>query len=242
MRLPWKNLPIPLPPREHPIITALLAARDEIKVEEMAHKTRADGSRIPTGLEADAALIGFKKVHDVEHNATRWTVVCQGCGTPSAHGWPTATSPTNMARNMVRLGWIVDRKVQKCLECIEKERPVKAPVIAGPDPKIARRIYAALDEHFDEAKRLYRSGWDDLKVAASLEVSAEIVIRIRKEAYGDLAEDPIFQTLRDDLEMLRMEGAELGIRMASQIEEHHAKITALEVRIASAPALRKAVC
>jgi hypothetical protein len=49
----------------------------------MAHKQGPDGSRILTALEVDAAAIGFRKVHDVALNTTRWVVNCQGCGTES---------------------------------------------------------------------------------------------------------------------------------------------------------------
>jgi len=209
----------------------------------MAHKQSPDGTRILTALELDAAAIGFRKVHDVALNTTRWVVNCQGCGSESAHGWPFNTGPATMTRNMKKLGWELSAKIQKCPECIEKERPVKAPAPQiGPDPKIARKIYALLDEHFDEGKRLYRPGWTDGKIAETIDVSTEIVVHIRRIGYGDLAEDPALQILRDDLEMLRMEAVELGNQFHIAVDAQLGKITELEARIANAPALRRAVC
>lgn len=81
----------------------------------------------------------------------------------------------------------------------------KAETAIGPDPKIARLIYASLDEHFDEVRRLYRSGWSDERIAKEIETSPVIVSRIRAAAYGELAEDPKITALRDDLELIRME-------------------------------------
>ena len=80
----------------------------------MAHKQGPDGSRILTALEVDAAAIGFRKVHDVALNTTRWVVNCQGCGNESAHGWPSNTGPAIMVRNMKRIGWALSSKFQKC--------------------------------------------------------------------------------------------------------------------------------
>ena len=222
MRLTWHTLPI----------------------FPMAHKHRNDGTLIPSDLEVEAATIGFRKVHLPELNATRWVVACEDCGTESSHGWPVATAPTVMIRNMRRIGWRIDKKHRKCPECIKKERPVKASAAPqiGPDPKIARKIYALLDEHFDEGKRLYRPGWTDAKIAETIDVSTEIVVHIRRIGYGELAEDPALQILRDDLEMLRMEAVELGNQFRIAVDAQMGKITELEARIANAPALRRAVC
>ena len=75
----------------------------------------------------------------------------------------------------------------------------------GPDPKIARKIYAALDEHFDDKKRVYLAGYSDEEVAKSLDVSQEIVISIRKAAYGELAVDSAMSKLGDDIMLVRLE-------------------------------------
>ena len=82
-------------------------------------------------------------------------------------------------------------------------KPV-APQI-GPDPKIARKIFACLDEVFDDSKRLYRDGETDDAVAKKLGVSLEIVTNIRRTAYGELAENPAISKLGEDVAMLRLE-------------------------------------
>lgn len=74
-----------------------------------------------------------------------------------------------------------------------------------PNLKLARKVYAALDEHFDEDKKMYRDGWNDLTISKSLGVSQDVVTRIRREAYGELAMDPKLAKLSDDIELLRME-------------------------------------
>jgi len=86
----------------------------------------------------------------------------------------------------------------------------------GPDPKLARKIYAALDDHFDDVKKRFAPGWDDQRIAKELDVSPELVIRIRREAYGELAEDPAISVLRDDVELLKMELADASDKLGKE--------------------------
>jgi len=93
------------------------------------------------------------------------------------------------------------------------------------DPKIARRIYAMLDERFIDDKRIYQPGWSDEKVATTLGVSVEIVMNIRRTAYGELAEDPKVTQLRDDIELLRMEFSD---EIAAISKKYYERLSALE--------------
>ena len=88
------------------------------------------------------------------------------------------------------------------------------PVVNAPDPKIAKRIYRKLDEVFDEDKRRFATGWTDEKIAKEIGTSPELVTRIRREAYGELAEDPAIVTLRDDIIMATMEFSRRSARSA----------------------------
>lgn len=69
----------------------------------------------------------------------------------------------------------------------------------GPDLKIARRVYGLLDDHFDDQKRVYRPSWSDAAVADAAKTSEELVARIRREAYGELAEDPFVTNAKRDM-------------------------------------------
>jgi len=113
-----------------------------------------------------------------------------------------------------------------------------APPVAtlGPDPKLARRIYAKLDEVFNDTTRLYVRGWDDARVAQEVQTSALLVERIRREAYGELAEDPVLSELRDDLELHKMEIAEA---ISALQKDANDKIVALQARIEALPGQHK---
>lgn len=119
--------------------------------------------------------------------------------------------PDQIANNFKRKGWAVeDRRPPVCPDCIKrkkmpaKETAAPAPTRIGPDLKLARRVMARLDEHFDEATRLYRGGWSDARAAQEDGVSIEAVKTIRREAYGELAEDQAVTDIREEIELLRL--------------------------------------
>lgn len=163
-------------------------------------------------IERKAAEFGFAKVRvNLEGNQidTRWRIVCATCGKESDHRWQPATGPSMMVGNMRRAGWTVAAKTPpKCPACTNK-REAKAVTTPkpehGPTPQIARRLIAVLDDHFIEATRRYKPGWDDAKIAQEIGVSVITVETFRRSAYGELAEDPVMAELRDGLELLRME-------------------------------------
>ena len=183
------------------------------------------------GILSEAAAFGITRTPYDKDKPTRWLVTC-GCGFEEDHGWKATMQPESMASNLRGLGWKISPKhAPICQACQKKERPVSKRPDLGPDPKIARRIYAALDDHFDEASKRFKTGWDDAKVAAELDVSPEIVIRIRREAYGEIAEPAEFQQWRDELALLRMEMEDLQRHYTTDVAEITNKITALETRI-----------
>lgn len=82
------------------------------------------------------------------------------------------------------------------------------PKMPTPSPKITHAVFQLLDSVFDPAKRLYKSGYTDQRVARECGTSEEVVLYLRVETFGQLAEDPRISTIRDDLELLGMEAAE----------------------------------
>ncbi len=92
------------------------------------------------------------------------------------------------------------------LEAVNTEVERRAAV--GPDLKIARRVIGMLEEHFDDQLRVFRVGHSDQSIADSLGVSVEAVVKIRREAFGELAEDPKVKQMREDIELLAMEVAD----------------------------------
>ena len=198
------------------------------------------GESVSRRVAAQAERYKIMKVFDVERNALLWEVTCVECGRRDKHNWGV-TSTKTMVGNLRRQGWgIEENSSPTCPDCVTKEIiNMSKPTAIGPDPKIARKIYAALDEHFDDIKRTYHAGWSDERVAKELDVSQEIVINIRKSAYGELAVDPAIAKLTDDITLVRMEFEEAMGNMAKSFAVRFAE---LDRQLAVMRGNKKAVC
>jgi len=196
-------------------------------------------------IETDAARFGFKKVRWNAENphAVAWEIACGQCGAKHKAAWGPDTSPDLMVRNMRRKGWNVrDGKPPQCGSCSKpivvnktELKPMSQPAPGGASippvaPKIQRQIFSLLEDHFDDAKRIYRVGWSDDHVAKQVGTTTAIVERLRREAFGELAEDPKISTLRDDMEILRMEWEEWNKGMGQKFRDMQARFEALAMR------------
>lgn len=79
----------------------------------------------------------------------------------------------------------------------------------SPTPKITHAVFQQLDAVFDGAKRLYKHGWTDAKVAKECGTSEDVVTYLRFETFGELAEDPRLQSIKDDIQLLEMQIADV---------------------------------
>ena len=174
--------------------------------------------------------VGDQRVH-------RFQLVCGDCGKTELKGWPVDIDPNGAVANARRQGWTLRRGHDPlCSACSTPRRDdpmTKTPAI-GPDPKIARKVFALLDEHFDEHTRLYRDGYTDKRIADEVGTSEELVARTRSAAYGELAEDPVISGLRDDVQLLRMELDDLMAGQAKLADAMRLKIDAVEEKLTRA--------
>lgn len=151
-----------------------------------------------------------------------WLIRCE-CGEELAKNWKMNMPPEKVVQFTQQAGWEVSRKhPPKCPGCIarekqmkqeNRERPTLVAVTSTPapeptvepaiNPKLMRQVYALLDDNFDEQTRRYKGSWSDAKVAKECGASQTFVERVRREAYGELAEDPEVVALREDLVTLR---------------------------------------
>jgi hypothetical protein len=191
------------------------------------------GIPTPDRLVNDAEKLGFFRRSTGANHTLKWTARCSRCDTTEHLALPLASPAAAIAKKCTAHGWRLNKDNNHvCPKCVAHEKENKvSKMIVGPDPKIARKIFAALDDHFDEPKRLYTPGYSDERIAKELDVSLDVVLSLRRGAYGELAEDPMTQMLRDDLELLRMEGIELQKRYAADMATHLGKITELENKI-----------
>lgn len=188
-------------------------------------------------IRREASAYGFFPVTDPNTRKVRWHLRC-ACGHERDFGWGGDTSPDLMVKNMRNKGWQMRRAADPvCPSCQKKEKKEMhvTKTVMGPDPKIARRIYAALDDHFDDQRKLYASGWSDEKVAKEIGTSLELVTSIRREACGELAEDPEMTKLKDDIGYLRIEFEEAVSKLS---KDFNARQTELEQRLGRVGGIR----
>lgn len=220
---------------------------------------RSTGQQAVGLLEQAITAYGLRKVMD--DNRGRWQATCVRCGKREDCFRADLRDADQMVTHFVKRGWVLDRKSpvycstscrREAREQAEKQRAelrekeeMKAPTTSvstvavnavagtgiGPDPKMMHRIFNLLDDHFDNVKRLYRSGWDDERIAKEGGASLEFVIKLRRDVYGELAENPEIGKLRDDIkamdELFTSQLKKLEGSFASQINELRSRLEKL---------------
>lgn len=185
----------------------------------------------------DAAALGFYPVRvstgGPGRPATRWACKCTMCNAETSFGWSGFIPPEMMAKNAQQAGWEYRHKKLVCPTCIasEKEGKMATKIETVANPKLQRKVFALLDDHFNETTRLYAAGWSDKKVAEAAETSEQYVASVRKGAYGELAEDPAITAIRNEIAELNTKREKLGDEMLAKLTEMGEKITQLHVRL-----------
>lgn len=101
-----------------------------------------------------------------------------------------------------------------------------APVING---KLMRRVIATLEDVFDDQKGLYVTGWNDERVAKECNASFDFVVKTRREAFGEIKEDPRMAELRRDLEALIAAKRVSDDNFAQRFSQLEARVANLEL-------------
>lgn len=191
----------------------------------MTNKTTT-GLQARLQIEADAAFYGIIPTTDTQ-GKIRWVVTCTFCGKKNDFFRSDINDAEQIINHFRKQGWVFNRKefqycstihareaketkrVERETERIEEMKhpvqpaPPVAPVTAiGPDPKIVRRVITLLNDHFDTERRLYEDNWSDDRVAKEAGTSLEFVTKYRKDAYGELAGDPVLLRLEADIKAL----------------------------------------
>lgn len=109
----------------------------------------------------------------------------------------------------------------------EEEKMINNGKTFAPSPKITHAVFQLLDGVFDPVKRLYRSGYTDQRVAREAGTTEEIVAHLRGEVFGQLAEDPRYSALRDDLELFGLGAAESFAKMQKELGELRSRLEQL---------------
>jgi hypothetical protein len=98
--------------------------------------------------------------------------------------------------------------------------------------KITHTIFQLLDSVFDATKRLYRSGYSDEVVAKDCGTTVEIVAKLRREVYGELAEDPRITTISDDVKLFEMQVAEFTKNAQAMVRDLNSRLDQLKTNLA----------
>lgn len=181
-----------------------------------------------------ARKMGFypKRVQIGDRMETRWSCTCASCGKERSWGWENNTSPRFMVQNINRAGWSHDSKRGPiCDDCTKEASTRMSNKIDSINPKLQRKVFSLLDDHFDEDKRLYRAGWSDKKIAEAAETSEQFVATLRRGAYGELAEDPAVSALKGEIALLEQTAKQIEDELLNRMTELSQQITALHTRL-----------
>jgi hypothetical protein len=171
-------------------------------------------------VEANAAAYGFRKIQD-GHGKVRFVVRCSlpGCGKEDSMFHASLQDEQHLLTHFKKMGWVFFRKqAQYCSTQHEREareqqrverkeeelkQPIPQPVPAiQSNAKVTRRVIVALEEHFDDEKKLYRDGYSDERIAKEEDASIDFVKKYRRDAYGELAVDPEIAKLTEDIKAM----------------------------------------
>ena len=197
------------------------------------------------GLVADAEKLGFyqrRVVSDDNRAVTKWACKCSRCNAEIVWSYGLGTGIPFMMKHLRAAGWDHDKRGPICTQCIWEENARKEKV-SKPEtlsnPKLQRKVFALLDDHFDEDNRRYRPGWSDKKIADEAQTSVQFVEGLRRGAYGELAEDPAVTALRGELEALAEEAKKSADTLMTVFGDLEKKVSDLKTRVEGLAAKRK---
>jgi hypothetical protein len=125
---------------------------------------------------------------------------CKGC--TASKRWPLAIAPAPARVWAERQGWQIDKKWREalCPTCAaaKKEQESKEAMTANAK-KGTRRVWALLEEHYNEDTKCYDPEWSDERISNESGLSIEVVATTRAEHFGPI-EDPRITELRAEVE------------------------------------------
>lgn len=136
-----------------------------------------------------------------------------GCQPIASIGGGKNLPPDVIERKIIQKGWTHRGDRWYCPHCSKGSKAMKAEQIATEaeikaisdrmDAKVMRRTISAIEDVFDEVRMLYAGAESDATVAKRLDMSPEFVAKVRREAFGELAEDPELAKVRGELLVLK---------------------------------------
>jgi len=122
------------------------------------------------------------------------TVSCRRCSTEAkvqAKSPQGYLPPVVIVRQLKNLGWDLkpDKTKAICPGCQEKRKDTVT-IKSQSSASEQRKIFNALETHFDEEKGAYAKGQSDQTIATHLNVPRKTVATLREDAFGPIKVDP----------------------------------------------------
>lgn len=174
-------------------------------------------------LETELACWSIQTTRD-KSGQRRLKIRCD-CGKEDNWFNSTLDEATEAVTHFTKKGWLFKRKnptfcSPECMKAakLEKEIVVQKPTLPPPpkpqtttaipvapipaigsDIRLTLRVGAMIEDHFNRDIRRFHDNWSDERVAKESGASLDFAIRVRKEAFGELAQDPAISKLHEDV-------------------------------------------
>jgi hypothetical protein len=144
-------------------------------------------------------------------------IICVGCGRTFHH---LKRGMIESADYFKRKGWEVGNNADhdRCPDCADaKGKVVKMADHKKPEPvaeeaqqrtltrEDGRLLSRAIEDHWDDAHKVYRTGWSDVKLATSMGAPVDWVKAIRERDFGGTGEDPGLMAFLAEQVSIRMD-------------------------------------
>lgn len=206
------------------IVQAMHVARDLI-TDRLGQGLRRARGALQVSVQhthvEEAATFGIIRTTPPGGTRSQWVTTCE-CGQVHSRGWKTNMPPEAMTKFLTNAGWKVSTRHKPiCPECNKEALMTRRnPAEGAPlDPKTMRILLNSLDACFNEETLRYCDGNSDATVARDTDLPIETVIQVRREAYGELAEDEELTQLRKDARQFLDNLGELETNMLANLSE-----------------------
>lgn len=188
-------------------------------------------------MQEEAEKFGIT-LTNIAPSTGRWSCKCVACGDEHITRFKPMTDIARVKAAIEQEGWAFPRNKPVCPTCIAAAKKARqmsnvTTKIETANPKLQRKVFALLDDHFNEMTGFYEAGWSDKKVAETAQTSEQYVANLRNGAYRALAEDPAITAIRNEISDLENRSKALTDALMTTVDEIEKKIAALNVRLDS---------
>ena len=160
-------------------------------------------------------------------------IFCDYCSAEDQLSLSARLPPEVVRQKFIDKGWQIPRRSGKaaCPRClatfksIAREKGVAKSanvrvVAASPTAAQQRKLYALLEQHFNDETGSYAADWDDARLAEEIGISEASVRGIRESSFGALAPPMALQTLQGELVSLKSMLCDVELRLQAELKKY----------------------